>query len=141
MTHMIDRSTSRILVVDDDPDVVSVVKEYLEAQSGATTQYVVQTASDGLEALAVIRGDTRPDLVITDVMMPGMTGIELLRTMSKLCLKVPVIALTGNADNTVAAELMAAGAAAYMPKPVMFGYLRHLVPTLLKIPEARHETN
>ena len=128
-----DGSISRILVVDDDPDVVSLIKEYLETQPGAELRYVVETAANGLEALAVVNSERPPDLIITDVMMPRMSGIELLRAMDKLCLRVPVIALTGHMDVAVIAGTLMAGATAYLPKPISFAYLDHLVSALLKI--------
>jgi len=69
----------------------------------------------------------RPDLVILDIDMPGMNGVEVLKIIRGADATIPVIMLTGNTDNAVAATVLRYGAASYAPKPLNFQYLDHLV--------------
>jgi len=104
---------SRILVVDDEPDVLDLVT-YNLGQAGFQTD----TATDGAEALRKARS-TNPDLILLDLMLPEMDGLEvckLLRRDSKTS-AIPIIMLTARAsemDRIVGLEL---GAADYVPKP------------------------
>jgi CheY-like chemotaxis protein len=90
---------------------------------------VVGHACDGEEALAFIR-DQRPDIVVTDLLMPGMDGLELVRTLRKECPTLPVILMTGHGSEQVASEALRLGAASYVPKCRL---AHDLVPTLLKV--------
>jgi CheY-like chemotaxis protein len=69
------RKTTFVLVVDDDPDVLTALTDALESEN-----YEVRGARDGIEALEAI-GEKRPDLIITDLLMPTMTGFELLAAL------------------------------------------------------------
>jgi DNA-binding response OmpR family regulator len=101
---------SRVLVVDDDPTVSDVVRRYLE-RAGIT----VNLAADGPAALVAYR-DQPPDLVVLDLMLPGMDGIEVCRRM-RAASDVPVVMLTAlgeEADRVVGLET---GADDYVTKP------------------------
>ncbi len=101
---------SRVLVVDDDPTVREVVLSYLKAE-----QYDVGEAADGETALAMI-GRERPDLVVLDVMLPGLDGLEVCRRV-RADTDLPIIMLTAlgsEADRVVGLEL---GADDYLTKP------------------------
>jgi DNA-binding response OmpR family regulator len=101
---------SRVLVVDDDPTVSDVVRRYLE-RAGIT----VNLAADGPAALVAYR-DQPPDLVVLDLMLPGMDGIEVCRRM-RATSDVPVVMLTAlgeEADRVVGLET---GADDYVTKP------------------------
>ena len=103
----------RVLVVDDEPQVVWVLQLALDAEG-----YEVLTARDGVEALAQI-SQGHPELMVLDVMMPRMDGWSVMREMSKLPVEerprvVMVTALASSHDRATAAEL---GADAYVPKP------------------------
>ncbi|MBA2698462.1 MAG: response regulator, partial [Nocardioidaceae bacterium] len=78
---------SKILVVDDDPTVREVVLSYLRAE-----KYDVQEAADGETALSMV-GHDRPDLVVLDVMLPGVDGLEVCRRLRAQS-DLPVIMLT-----------------------------------------------
>jgi CheY-like chemotaxis protein len=69
------RKSTFVLVVDDDPDILAALSDALETEG-----YEVQGARDGIDALAAI-GQRRPDLIITDLLMPTMTGFELLAAL------------------------------------------------------------
>jgi len=80
---------SRILLVDDDADLLDVLSEWL-GMSG----YLVQTASDGMKAIAHVK-QQRYDLVVSDLNMPGMSGLQLLAMLKTLDPHIMVIMLTG----------------------------------------------
>jgi CheY-like chemotaxis protein len=113
----------RILVVDDDPELLDTLREYLETLGN---RYVVETAAHGSEALLMV-ARARPQLVILDVEMPGITGVQVLTSLRALDPTIPVIMLTANTDGSVAAETLRMGAVSYAPKPLNLKYLDHLV--------------
>ncbi len=100
-----------ILVVDDDPEVLTALSETLEAEG-----YAVRGARDGIEALEVIR-ECRPDLIITDLLMPTMTGFELLGALhdDPELATIPTLIITA-ARGPVAQQTR--GAQAVFPKPL-----------------------
>jgi CheY-like chemotaxis protein len=120
----------RILVVDDDPALLDTIREYLE---GPGNRYVVETATRGGEALKLV-ARARPHVVILDVEMPGMTGIQVLASLRALDPTIPVIMLTANTDGSVAAETLKLGAVSYAPKPLDIRYLDHLIATFAAKP-------
>lgn len=115
----------RILVVDDDPEIVSFVKRGLAYEG-----YTIDTASDGTEALAKAR-DREPDLVILDVMMPGIDGIEVSKRLRQAS-DVPILMLT--AKGTIADKVagLESGADDYLVKPFAFDELLARVRALLR---------
>ncbi|MFI2664383.1 response regulator transcription factor [Micromonospora carbonacea] len=101
----------RVLVVDDDPTVSDVVRRYLE-QDGCE----VRLAADGADGLAAI-ATHRPDLVVLDLMMPGIDGLEVCRRIRRQLPDLPVIMLTAlgeEADRVLGLEV---GADDYVTKP------------------------
>ncbi len=115
----------RILVVDDDPEITSFVKRGLAYEG-----YAVDTASDGNEALTKAR-DKEPDLVILDIMMPGIDGTEVSKRLRRGS-DVPILMLT--AKGTVADKVagLESGADDYMVKPFAFDELLARVRALLR---------
>ncbi|MCK4961292.1 MAG: response regulator, partial [Anaerolineales bacterium] len=104
-----DMSYATILVVDDEPAIVKTVRAYLENEG-----YTVHAATDGPSALKAARS-FRPDLVILDIMLPGMDGIEVLRTLQKES-DVYVLMLTAKADETDKIVGLSVGADDYLTK-------------------------
>jgi DNA-binding response OmpR family regulator len=101
----------RVLVVDDDPTVSDVVRRYLE-QAGCE----VRLAADGADGLAAIAAQ-RPDLVVLDLMMPGIDGLEVCRRLRRQLPDLPVVMLTAlgeEADRVLGLEV---GADDYVTKP------------------------
>ena len=80
-------------MVDDEPSIVKAVRAYLEKEG-----YAVRTAADGAVAVAVAR-DYRPDLVVLDIMLPGMDGLEVLRQLRRES-EVYVLFLTARSEET-----------------------------------------
>ena len=111
----------RILVVDDEAPVREVLTEYF-----ATEGYAVEAAGSGAEALTAVRGG-RVDLVLLDVRMPGLDGIQVLRQIRELDERVPVIMVTANEDVGLARETLKLGAFDYVAKPFDFDYLDRAV--------------
>lgn len=121
--------TMTILVVDDDRELLEMLAEYL-----ATLGYRVVTASSGEEALQIVEAAT-PDLVLTDVYMGAMSGIELcarLKCDPRFEL-LPVVIITGLSDLTSRIAGLAAGADDFFPKPFDFVELRTRVASLLRV--------
>jgi two-component system nitrogen regulation response regulator NtrX len=125
-------STKTILIVDDELAVREVLVGYFEHQYGPRG-FTVETASDGAQALAAVRR-RRPALILLDIEMPGVDGVEALRGVRAIDPAIPVIMVTGNADTRVAGEVIKGGAYSYLPKPFKFQYLDHLVATILGAP-------
>jgi len=102
-----------VLVVDDDEDIREALQIALFAAGLAA-----ETAGDGDEALARLRCEPRPSLVILDLMMPRRSGADLLEALraDPELAAVPVVVLSG--DHTAGASAMAAGATAFLVKPV-----------------------
>jgi len=123
---------ARILIVDDDPDLLDTLREYLEDLGDG---YVVETAARGIEALEMV-ARARPHLVILDVEMPGMNGIQVLKSLRAVDPTIPVIMLTATTDASVASETLRQGAVSYAPKPLDLRYLDHLVATFAMKPRA-----
>lgn len=92
----------------------------------ATEGYDVESATSGLEALSAIRGG-RADLVLLDVRMPGLDGVQVLRRIRELTGSVPVIMVTANEDVGLARETLKLGAFDYVAKPFDFDYLDRAV--------------
>jgi two-component system alkaline phosphatase synthesis response regulator PhoP len=108
-----ERMVQRILVVDDDPAIVKVVRGYLE-QVG----YEVITAFDGERALQIVRHD-RPDLVVLDVMLPNRDGWDITRSIraDAALAATPIILLTARVDDTDKIIGLELGADDYIAKP------------------------
>lgn len=101
-----------ILLVDDHPIVRKGTKEMLEPYGDLN---VIGEASDGREALAFVAA-TRPDVILMDVSMPGMNGIEATQAIKKLTPSVAILVLTSYDDDAYVFALLEAGAAGYILK-------------------------
>jgi EAL domain-containing protein (putative c-di-GMP-specific phosphodiesterase class I) len=102
-----------VLVVDDEEQLRKLLQRML-SRAGL----VVETAANGEEALAIVRRGRRFDTVVSDLIMPGMDGMQLLREIRLLDLDVPMILLTGNPSLSSAMEAMEQGGYRYLAKPV-----------------------
>jgi two-component system KDP operon response regulator KdpE len=99
-----------ILVVDDEAQITRVLKTTLSSQG-----YGVRTASDGEEALQLMKG-WAPDLVVTDLRMPNVDGLELCRRIRTES-RIPIIVLSVKGEETIKVEALDAGADDYITKP------------------------
>ena len=101
---------STVLVVDDEKNIVQLARLYLNKEG-----YQVESAYDGLEALKMAKS-VRPDLIILDLMMPEMDGLEVCRELRKTS-NVPIIMLTAKGDDIDRIVGLEIGADDYMTKP------------------------
>ncbi|MBI1764764.1 MAG: PAS domain S-box protein [Acidobacteria bacterium] len=120
-----------ILVVDDEAAIRQIAQTTLEAFN-----YRVLTASDGAEAIALF-AQHRDEIkaVLTDLMMPLMDGVALIRALRKLSPDVRIIASSGLASNGKTAEVSDEGAQAFLPKPYTASLLLQTLARVLNMPE------
>jgi DNA-binding response OmpR family regulator len=112
-------SGETVMVVDDDPNALDIVRTFLEARG-----YTVATARDGNEALALL-DQVRPAIVLLDVMMPGMDGWEVARVIKNhpTFHTTRVVMLTARSDFADKHEGLRAGADDYIVKPIQLQHL------------------
>jgi DNA-binding response OmpR family regulator len=121
----------KILVVDDEPNMVQLLAEYLTEQG-----YRVVTAHGGIEALAKIDLE-KPEVILLDVRMPGMDGVEVLRRIRSFDTEVGILMISANDDIELAKQTIEMGAFDYTLKPVDFAYLSRAVDTMMARAAAR----
>ncbi|MFW6056705.1 MAG: response regulator transcription factor [Chloroflexota bacterium] len=115
----------RILVVDDDPNTTRLVKLYLQRDG-----HTVTTAADGVEALNAAR-EKHPDLIVLDIMMPKMDGIEVCRVLRQES-DIPIIMLTARTTDEDKLKGLDTGADDYVTKPFSPGELAARVRAVLR---------
>ena len=107
----------KILVVDDDPEVRMATRDFLSSKG-----YEVVVAEGGREALRLLDASP-PDVVLLDVLMPDIDGMETLKRIVATHPAMPVIMVTANADIEITSKVLQLGAADYVPKPFDLDYL------------------
>jgi DNA-binding NarL/FixJ family response regulator len=124
----------RLLVVDDDPGLLRAVAETLRAEG-----YEVTTARRGAEALVCI-AESLPDLIVSDIRMPGMDGYELVRNLrsSARTRLIPVVFLTAKDETADRIAGFRSGVDAYLTKPFEPDELLAVVANILKRVESTH---
>ena len=120
----------RILIVDDEPLIVEVLTEHFK------DTYDIETATNGTDALAAVVRQ-RPDLMLLDINMPRMNGVEVLKDVKKIDESIAVIMVTANEQVSLAADALKSGALGYVPKPIDFRYLDQMVATIFDAPAPR----
>jgi CheY-like chemotaxis protein len=120
-----------ILVVDDSAVDRRLVGGILEKKF----QWAIQYAANGVEALARMKG-TKPDLVVTDLTMPMMDGLELVRYLRARHPEIPVILMTAYGSEALAIEALEQGASSYVPKSELAKRLPQTVEDVLKLARA-----
>jgi len=122
-----DESPRRILVADDDPAILRLVTTILEKN------YAVVAARDGREAYKLLQRD--PDFIaaILDVVMPHISGPELVRFMKteKRLMRIPVMMMTAEQDPKLSSDSFAAGAVVFLPKPFTTAQLQIMLQMLI----------
>ena len=129
------RRSPRILVVDDNPDIMCLMRELLE-----TRDYEVIAVSDAAQALDEIRGHP-PDVILSDVIMPGKSGYELCRELKEnpATRLIPFVLITGLSDRENKLKGIEAGADDFLNKPIFSEELFARVKSLLKLKEFTDE--
>ena len=123
MDAIVGRRSPIVLVIDDDPDLRETMRRQLEAYA-----FRVVVAADGREGLAMFAG-TRPDVVLCDLTMPIMDGLEFARHLraDRQYRRVPLLAVTGRAADSDFLDTWLAGFDGHVPKPINGLALAHLV--------------
>jgi DNA-binding NtrC family response regulator len=121
------KSKATILVVDDEPQVAEVLRGILEFEG-----FEVETVENGKQALDRITSVDRFDLIITDMKMPEMDGLELLTQVQKLSKDLPVIVLTAYATLKNGLNAIKDGVYDYVSKPFSVKILMNVVHEALK---------
>jgi DNA-binding NtrC family response regulator len=112
---------SSIMIVDDEPDILVVLGEYLSKEG-----FKVLTASDGKKAIEKVK-ENKVDLILLDMAMPNLNGIETLREIKKLKPEISVIMITAYRDAEKVVEAFRLGAYDCIFKPFDLKYLRQAV--------------
>ena len=116
-----------ILIVDDDQEIIDLLKAYLERQA----PYEITTAADGITALIEV-GRVKPDVLILDIMIPGVDGVEVCRRIkADSSNKTAIIAISGTTEHQ--SQVLEAGADAFMLKPVDMENLHAEARRLLRV--------
>ncbi|MBI4481687.1 MAG: response regulator [Acidobacteria bacterium] len=117
----------RILVVDDEKELCELLREFL-AERG----YEVETATDGISGLEAMERRI-PDVVLLDMRMPGLSGLEVLQQIRARHLPVQVIIMTASATSELREQAVALGVAAYLLKPMNLDEMdREIIQGILK---------
>jgi two-component system chemotaxis response regulator CheY len=115
-----------IFLVDDSATMLLSLKSSLEISG-----FKVETASDGEQALGKINKGLKPDLIITDINMPKMDGIELIRNARKILRFTPILTLTTESQQAKRDEAKKLGATGWLVKPISGGDLIKVIKQVL----------
>src|SRR5215471_5836333 len=116
-----------ILVVDDEENIVDLLKTFFQRQGG----YEISSASDGISALIEV-GRAKPDLLILDIKIPGVDGVDVCRRIkADTTNRTAIIAVSGSPENE--RKILQAGADAFMPKPIDLEKLHNEAKRLLRV--------
>ncbi len=119
----------KILIIDDEIDICKAVTEFL-FDAGYSTSYAL-TGNDGLEQVK----KELPSLIILDIGLPGMDGIETLRLIREISASLPVVVLTANHDPDLIKKIMRFGVLEYLTKPInLETLLNHFVRDIIGKP-------
>ena len=113
---------AKILVVDDDPSICQAMIAFFSDWKGHT----VYTTQNPEEAVDLVQKHD-PQVVLLDIMMPGVHGVEILRRIKQVAPDIKVIMITAVNDEDIAREAMKEGAVDYVTKPFAFNYLDAVV--------------
>ncbi|HEX5320199.1 MAG TPA: response regulator [Stellaceae bacterium] len=120
-----------ILIVDDEPDVAELFRQRFRRESRQGT-YVLHFAGSGQEALTSLDGEIEPELIVilSDINMPGMDGLALLREVKRRRPELPVMMVTAYGDDERRRQASEFGAAEFITKPVDFDFLKQQLQQL-----------
>jgi CheY-like chemotaxis protein len=127
--------TVSILIVDDEPDVAELFRQRFRREARQGT-YVLHFAGSGEEALQQLAGDIEPELIVilSDINMPGMDGLELLQRVKQRRPGLPVMMVTAYGDDERRRRAAEYGAAQFITKPVDFDHLKAQLQSLPPAP-------
>ena len=111
----------RIMIIEDDEEMRSLMKDFFEEEGFET-----DSASNGVDGLRILSKD-HFDLVITDIRMPGLTGLDILPRIRRLKPETPIIVITAYGSNDVRRRSLERGATTYLEKPIHLSKLRTVI--------------
>jgi CheY-like chemotaxis protein len=129
MSEEITDDKSQILIADDDPAILRLVKTIVEKEG-----FLAVTARDGREAFKLLNAGNPFAAAIFDVVMPYIQGTELVRHMQseKRLMRIPVIVMTAEQNPRLSSDSFAAGAVAFLPKPFTASQLQIMLQMFVK---------
>ena len=124
---LMERGNFSMLIVDDEDEIVAIIKTFFDRHGG----YEISTASDGISALLEV-GRAKPDLLILDIMIPGVDGVEVCRRIkAEPAASTTIIAISGQPE--MEHRILQAGADVFMTKPLNLEKLHAEAQRLLRI--------
>jgi DNA-binding NtrC family response regulator len=126
---MMDHGKKRILIIEDDEEMRSLLKDFFE-EEGLETDSV----NNGSEAFRKLVKESF-DLIITDIRMPGLTGLDILPGIKKLHPEAPIIVITAFGTEEVHRRAIERGATAYLEKPIHFHKLKTMIHEIISSQE------
>ncbi len=130
---IVDDEKKRILIIEDDEEMRSLLKNFFD-EEGFDTDCV----SNGSEAFRILVREIF-DIVITDIRMPGLTGLDIIPGVRKLQPETSIIVITAFGSEEVHHKAMARGANSYLEKPLRFHELKETVQELLSLKSKRRD--
>ena len=129
MSEVLEKEQPKILVADDDPAILRLVKTIVEKEG-----FTVITARDGKEAYKLLQSGEPLVAAIFDVVMPYIQGTEIVRYMQseKRLMKIPVIIMTAEQNSRLSSDSFAAGAVAFLPKPFTNAQLQTMLRMFIR---------
>jgi DNA-binding response OmpR family regulator len=120
-----DNLKKRILIIEDDDEMRSLLKDFFEEDG-----FEIDSVSNGSDAFRILVRELF-DLVITDIRMPGLTGLDILPGIRKLQPEAPIIVITAFGSEEIHRRAMERGATAYLEKPLHFHELRTMIHEII----------
>ncbi len=111
----------RIIIIDDDEEMRSLLKDFFEGEGFET-----DSANSGAEAMRRL-SENHFDLVITDIRMPGLTGLDILPRIRRLKPEVPIVVMTAHGSDDVRRRSLERGATIYLEKPIPLSKLKTVI--------------
>ncbi|MEA1911854.1 MAG: sigma-54 dependent transcriptional regulator, partial [Spirochaetota bacterium] len=124
---------SKILIIDDEPGIRTVLSDIIRDEN-----HQVLTGGDGFEGLEILKKET-VDLVILDVWLPNMGGIDVLKEIKKEYPNIEVIMISGHANIDIAVKAVKLGAFDFLEKPLSLDKIINLIKNALKMEELKRE--
>jgi DNA-binding NtrC family response regulator len=125
-----EQSKKRILIIEDDDEMRSLLKDFVEEEG-----YEADSAEKGTYAFGKLITESF-DLIITDIRMPGYSGLEILPELKKLRPRIPIIVITAFGSEEVYRKALSRGANAYLEKPIHFHKLKELIQEVISPKES-----
>lgn len=138
LSELLDEFTRKVLIIDDDPDIITLVSSIVKKMDGAKKTVIFEclSATNGTEGLELFERD-HPDLVILDIAMKDISGIQVLEKIKhqddKKLSQIPVLMLTVKRDSETVIKSMRTGANGYLVKPFKKDDLIARIQKLLQV--------